>query len=283
MLYYGISPESFGQLGVWARQIRDCKDLKVEIKTKFVRPYCIAYLDQVVLQELENKTFSIASTYPEVNRYLAQASFEHLSPKTKLARAFPAKEIIAMKRFKGEPKEVAPPVVQWLEEMVKPFLPEHSPKLWKKVVENYWEIVHNGLKHGQGKFGVTTCGQFYPIMGYLEVAFFDAGHGIPKLVKEFLKLADHMINDCECINWAVQQGNSTCPLEESAGLGLHLLREFLRLNGGVFQIISGNGYFGQNSQEEPTILTLKNSIGGTLVNIRVVYDDNLYKLKGERV
>jgi hypothetical protein len=89
------------------------------------------------------------------------------------------------------------------------------------------------------------------------------------------------MNDAECIDWAVQKGNSTRPRNEPSGLGLHLLRQFLSLNQGVFQIVSGNGYYGQHANNQPTICTLKSSIKGTLVNIRVVFDNDLYQLKGE--
>ena len=85
----------------------------------------------------------------------------------------------------------------------------------------------------------------------------------------------------QCITWALERGNSTQPINESAGLGLHLLREFLTMNHGVFQIISGYGYFGQESDGSHRFCNLRNSISGTLVNIRVIYDNHRYQLSGE--
>lgn len=46
-------------------------------------------------------------------------------------------------------------------------------------------------------------------------------------------------------------------------------------------MISGDGYFGQVGPDQPTITTLRNPIQGTLVNIRVVFDNKLYTIKGE--
>jgi len=280
LLYYGIKPESIGQLGVLARQIFRCEDKRALLKVKFIRPYGVAYLDQVVLSLKDRKSFRVASTYPEVNQYLKQCGFTHLPTNAPCGNPFPQEVIIRIRRFMGTPLEVESKVVRWLTKEVLTFLPQLSPNLRRKIVENLWEIIHNGLVHGQGEFGVSVCGQFYPQMGYFEIAFSDLGYGIPKLVRDF-KAVPRSASDSECIAWAVEKGHSTRPFTQSAGLGLHLLREFLRINGGVFQLISGDGYFGQVGPNQPTITTLRNPVQGTLVNIRVVFDDKLYRMKGE--
>lgn len=282
MRYYGIRPESLGQLGVLGRQVKECSTKRVELKVEFLRPYGVAYLDQVMLAVRQKREMKLASTYPQVNRYLKQTSFEHLASRAPLGEPFPQNDIIRVTRFCGTPLDVETQVVSWLTECVKPFLPRHSPLVWKKIVENLWEIVHNGIQHGESEYGVSTCGQFYPQMGYFEMAVYDTGHGIPHKVKEFRAKAI-TASDCECIDWAVQKGNSTIPFEKSAGLGLHLLREFLSINGGIFQIVSGTGYYDQIGNSPSSTTSLKNSIDGTLVNIRVIYDDHLYKMKGERL
>lgn len=255
-------------------------DRSALLKVKFIRPYGLAYLDQFILNLKDRRNFSVASTYPEVNQYFKQCGFRHLRKSAPCGNPFPQEEIITIRRFTGSALEVENKVVRWLTKEVLTFLPRLSTKLRKEIVENLWEIIHNGLVHGEGEFGVSVCGQFYPQMGYFEVAFSDLGHGIPKLVRDFEAVAPSA-SDSDCIAWAVEKGHSTRPFTESAGLGLHLLREFLSINGGVFQLISGDGYFGQVGPNQPTITTLRNPIQGTLVNIRVVFDDKLYKFKGE--
>jgi hypothetical protein len=282
LLYYGIKPESIGQLGVLARQITQCVGKSALLKVKFVRPYGVAYLDQFVLNLRDQKNLRVASTYPQVNQYLKQCGFKHLPRDAPCGNPFPQEEIITIRRFTGSPLEVEKKVVRWLTKEVLSFLPRLSSKLRKEVVENLWEIIHNGLVHGEGDFGVSSCGQFYPQMGYFEVAFSDLGHGIPRLVRDF-RAVPLSACDADCIAWAVEKGHSTRPFTESAGLGLHLLREFLSINGGVFQLISGDGYFGQFGADQPTSTTLRNPIEGTLVNIRVVFDDHLYRIKGEEL
>ncbi|MBI3193657.1 MAG: hypothetical protein HYZ34_04200, partial [Ignavibacteriae bacterium] len=176
--------------------------------------------------------------------------------------------------------EIESNVVLWITNDVLHFLPKLEKKLKKEIVENLWEIVHNGILHGEGEFGVSACGQFYPQMGYVEIAFYDSGHGIPMVVKQHGALPQ-ISTDSDCIVWAIEKGHSTRPLSESSGLGLHLLRKFITVNGGIFQIASGNGYFSKNGHEEPSVHALRNSIDGTLVNIRVVYDNYLYSLISE--
>jgi hypothetical protein len=282
LLYYGIKPESIGQLGVLARQIIQCVEGSALLKVKFIRPYGVAYLDQFILNLKDRRNSRVASTYPEVNQYLKQCRFKHLPRNAPCGNPFPQQEIITIRRFGGSPLDVENKVVRWLtkEVLILHFLPKLSAKLRKEIVENLWEIIHNGLVHGEGESGVSACGQFYPQMGYFEVAFSDLGHGIPKLVRDF-RAVPLSACDADCLAWAVEKGHSTRPFTESAGLGLHLLRQFLSINGGVFQLISGDGYFGQVGPNQPTITTLRNPIQGTLVNIRVVFDDRLYKLKGE--
>ncbi|MDG7001365.1 MAG: hypothetical protein JRN15_19890 [Nitrososphaerota archaeon] len=283
MLYYGIKPESLGQLGALGRQVCQCQEEVVELKVKFLRPYGVAYLDQMMLYEKGTRTRRyLVSTYPNVNQYLKQIGFKHLHPKAEGQKPFPQEDIIKVKRFGGTAIEVEMAVVNWLMKKVIPCLPSLSPEVHKKIVENLWEIVHNGLYHGNGKHGVTGAGQFYPAMGYFEVAFYDRGYGIPARVRDFGAIKSDK-PDSECINWAIQKGNSTEPISETSGLGLHVLREFLMMNGGLLQIVSGNGYFHQSGGDPETFRTetMRNSIDGTLVNIRVIYDDRLYMMAGE--
>jgi hypothetical protein len=278
--FFSINPESFGRLGSYGNRIKNRSNHIIELKTEFLRPFCIVYLDQIIQKE-KDSNLKLASTYPNVNQYLKQFGFKHLPDRFRAAQKFPQEKIIRIQRFSGKPLQVEGMVVSWLRNDIIPFMPRLSPDLRKKIVENLWEIVNNGIIHSDSEFGVSAGGQFYPEMGYFEIAFYDAGVGIPQNIRNY-GAKSKRTGDSKCIEWAVQEGHSTRPFDESAGLGLHLLREFLNLNGGAFQIVSGNGYFGrikQNVKEKLT--TLRNLIEGTLVNIRVIYDEYKYSLMDE--
>ncbi|MFA5834638.1 MAG: hypothetical protein WDA22_14255 [Bacteroidota bacterium] len=278
MLNFSINHQSFGQLALFKKQIEQCKRELFIAKVNFLRPYCVVYLDQLLLLQNKQKKIQFQSIYDGANQYLKQVGFEFIHPNSKGCDSFNQTEIICLKRFSGTLSVIEEQVVQWILNDIVPFLPTIEEKLRKKIVKNLWEIVNNGLSHGEGEFGVSACGQFYPLKGYFEVAFYDSGYGIPTLTRNYLK-DKAPASDSECITWAVQEGNSTRPFEESAGMGLHLLRRFLTVNHGTFQIASGVGYYADDSVT-PAV-KLRNYIDGTLVNIRVIYDNYTYQLKGE--
>lgn len=93
MIYYGIKPESLGQLGSIGKQIQNSKDNSVFIKVKFLRPYGVAYLDQVMEQVCEERpSLRLASTYGELNQYLKQCGFNRLAHGCELFREFPQQD-----------------------------------------------------------------------------------------------------------------------------------------------------------------------------------------------
>lgn len=280
LLYYGIKPESLGQLGVLGKQISRCADKVVQLKVNFLRPYGVAYLDQVMIKERDSVSGkSVCSTYPRVNQYLKQCGFCHLPKEVKCDEPFPQNEIFSVEQFSGAPVDCQESFLSWLDERVFNFLPVLSPKANKGIVKNLWEIVNNGLIHSRSLRGVSVAGQFYPAMNYFEVAFYDSGVGIPALVRNFKKWESDT-PDSDCIQWALKKGNTTSP---PGGSGLHLLRQFLKLNCGSIQIVSGDGFYAQYGGEKGDFQTLRNAIAGTLVNIRVLYDENMYKIAGEKI
>jgi len=50
------------------------------------------------------------------------------------------------------------------------------------------------------------------------------------------------LSGAACLKWAFECGNSTCTGDVSRGLGLNLLKEFVRLNQGKLEIYNNDGY-----------------------------------------
>lgn len=107
----------------------------------------------------------------------------------------------------------------------------------------------------------------------------DLGSTIRKNVRTFLK--DKNISGSQTIKWAVEEGNTTKTGNHPGGLGLSLIREFLKLNEGKIQIVSSNGYW----QEKKGIMfaaDFENAFVGTIVNLEFNLDDKKsYALKTE--
>jgi hypothetical protein len=273
MKYYSIKPESFGQLTHFNSAIKKSRSEIIEIKCGFLRPYCVAYLDQLLQHECNKREIKIYSTEPGVNTYLSQVKLKYLYKKAPLAENFPVKNIVPLKRiqkYNGASTEF----VSWIKQEVLRHLPDMDKKLKGKIISNLWEVVDNVFKHSNSKYGLSVCGQFYPEMNYFELAFYDTGIGITNKVKSYLKerLAKE---DAEYIAWALEDGHSTIN-SSFAGMGLFYLRNFLIVNQGSFQFVSENGYFGSHNSGQYEKHTLRNKVAGTLVNIRVNFDDNKY-------
>ncbi len=269
MSYQSIDPKSIQKLPDLHKKIENTKSDYVDIKLKFIRPFYVTYLDQIFRLHQKVKEIKLLPWKKEIHKYLEQCGFEFLYGKCPETKEFDQNIIIPLRRFEKS-DNVENDVIKWLEELVFEFVPEIETKLKKKIRGNLWEIVENSLKHGLGEFGVSACGQFYPQKNYFEVAFYDAGIGMAKTVKNYGAVKETE-PDYECIKWALKKGNSTTN-EPASGMGLYYLRNFINLNNGTIQIISGKGLL-DCSENFDEGCSLTNSFDGTMVNIRINYNN----------
>lgn len=272
MIYQSIDPKSISSLSRFKIELERCKDEFLYSKLKFLRPYCVSYLDQLFLKNGEKNSKLFLPEDRKVHKYLYQCGFEHLYGNCPNVADFDESNIIKLTRFTGSETEVEHIALDWIKTKIFPFIPSLSSDLDKKIVKNIWEIIQNALIHSDNKYGTSACGQFYPKSKYFEVAFSDFGIGIPKKVNSFM-ISKKFTNDCDCIEWSLQKGNSTLN-KPNSGLGLYFLREFIKINRGNFQIISNKGFFGHIKSPAEEKISLSDIIEGTLVNIRINYINN---------
>lgn len=157
--------------------------------------------------------------------------------------------------------------------------PYLSVVLAKKINKSIFEIFNNAHTHGKCEF-VYTCGKYYAETGILKFTISDMGTTIRKSVNDFFE-SGNRISGVDAIGWAVQEGNTTKKGGIPGGLGLSLIRDFLRLNGGSIQIISSNGYW---HEQNGAIFdqALRNRFLGTIVNIEFnLHDKKSYVLSSE--
>jgi len=268
MSYQSIKPKSIQKLPEINKQLEKCSSDHIDTKLKFVRPFFVAYLDQTFRVYRKQQEITLMPWHMDTHKYLEQCDFEFLFGNCSSAKEFDQSLIIPLIRFENS-DNVVDDVMNWLDGKVFNFIPEMNTKLQQKVRENLWEIVENGLKHGMGEFGISACGQFYPKMNYFEMAFYDAGVGMARKIKKSGAIKETE-PDYNCIKWALKKGTSTSN-EPASGMGLYYLRKFINLNQGTIQLISGNGLLDCSSDTELDCL-LNNSFSGTLVNIRINYN-----------
>ena len=157
--------------------------------------------------------------------------------------------------------------------------PTLSSLLKKKINSSILEIFNNCHSHGKCEW-VYTCGEYYPEESKLRFAISDMGRTIRKNVNEYFK-SGSSIDGKWAIEWAVEPGNTTKKDNIPGGLGLSLIRDFLRLNEGSIQIISSNGYW---EEKKGTIFanTFKDRFLGTIVNFEFnLNDKKSYVLSSE--
>jgi hypothetical protein len=165
------------------------------------------------------------------------------------------------------------------EVLTKRDFPKLTKRVGKKITESIFELFENARTHGRCK-QIHTCGQYYPNKQppRLDITIVDMGKTIKSNVNEYLK---REMDSAECIDWAVQYGNTTKTGNISGGLGLGVIMEFLKLNNGKMQIISADGYWEYRHGAVSKRL-LPKPFPGTIVNIEFnLNDDKIYYLKNE--
>ncbi len=247
------------------------------LDTPFLLPFSIVYLDQHLRNPLPISHRRIEMQQSTHNTYLKHIGFEFLADDAQVHQSwFKNQNAIRLRNFTSL-HEAEQNIVEWVTTSVLPHFPNCTAPLRKDIVEQFWEIVGNALEHGQSPAGVTTCGQYFSKMNYVEIAFYDAGIGIPSSVRRYDKRYAGF-SDVECIEWAMVAGNTTRSSAHVGGSGLHVLQKFLAINKGILQIASGVGYYKQTGATKETH-TLQHHLQGTLVNIRVHRDSLLYSYK----
>lgn len=153
-----------------------------------------------------------------------------------------------------------------------------SQALRDAIVGTLWEIYENAFEHGSSPVGVFCCGQHYPYLHLLKLCVVDFGVGIPSNVRWFMK--NDTTSAAATLRWAFRPGNTTKPNGMGRGLGLDLLRDFVKVNQGELEIYSHEGY-GQIKEGRERYLDRSTFFEGTVVNITFHCDESYYHLVSE--
>ncbi|OQW96727.1 MAG: ATP-binding protein [Desulfobacteraceae bacterium A6] len=160
-----------------------------------------------------------------------------------------------------------------------------SDRLRNAIAGKMWEIYNNAFEHSGSDIGVYSCGQYFRNKNDLILSVVDFGRGIPANVRTFLRqYVDQVLvsklSGAACIKWAFERGNSTCMGGVARGLGLDLLKEFVRINQGKLEVYSNEGYAiidRDGERYENRYIAFE----GTVVHITLRCDENLYLFHDE--
>lgn len=188
---------------------------------------------------------------------------------------------VEYRRFKKDvsSKEFKQYIHEWV--INKQKFPQHTDLAGEKIVESIFEIYANAVMHGNADF-VHSCGEYMTDRHVLEMTIVDCGQTIPGNVKEyFARTNQREVGDCDAIEWAFVSGNTT--KLQTGGLGLAIIRDFIELNEGSIQVVSGRGFIEYRGKSVERFL-LPMPFPGTVVNMKFNFDDNKkYYMRSENM
>jgi len=157
-------------------------------------------------------------------------------------------------------------------------MPQMSPGLLKKFRESVFEIFSNAVIHSKTAMGIFSCGQYFPQKDRIAFSVADLGIGIRRNVKDSLGLD---LSAKEAIIWAMEGCNTTKRGPIPGGLGLKLLQEFIKLNGGGIRMVSDRGYWDLTRGQHETA-DFAHPFPGTVVTLEInTADTQSYQLTSE--
>ncbi|MBU1398218.1 MAG: ATP-binding protein [Proteobacteria bacterium] len=157
-----------------------------------------------------------------------------------------------------------------------------SNRLRDVIAGKMWEIYNNAFEHSGTAIGVFSCGQHFPHNNTILLSVVDFGQGIPAKIRTFVG-RDPRAQDlpaAACLRWAFTRGKSTSTEGVARGIGLDLLKEFIRINQGKLEVYSNEGYAIIDKDGE-RYENLDISFEGTVVHITLRRDENLYQLSDD--
>lgn len=141
----------------------------------------------------------------------------------------------------------------------------------KSFISSLNEVFVNVGLHAKSD-KIYTCGQYYHTQKMVAFTIVDLGNTVPYNIKNKY---GYSLSDKELINWATVYGNTTRKDDSIGGLGLSIIDRFLEENNGVFQIVSGDGFWEKNGGKL-SVYDLNYHFPGTIVNIITKLESTIF-------
>ena len=159
--------------------------------------------------------------------------------------------------------------------------PKCTDKAKDKIIESIYEIFANAVSHG-GCDRVYSCGEVHTRKNrtMLDITFVNLGLSVVDNVNRYLQEKESsVLSSCEALEWAFAKGNTTKRIP--GGLGLDILREFIKQNKGTIQMISGDAML-EIEEDNHNKTQLDKWFPGTIVTVEFNCDDDkMYLMKDE--
>jgi hypothetical protein len=203
------------------------------------------------------RAFDLDTTYEDRENYIEYHKFGVAD--TKQFKQYIDTELVQKKRF-----------------------PECTEKAKIKIIESIYEIFANAASHG-GCSHVYSCGEVHTYRNktMLDMTFVNLGLSVVDNVSRYMdEKGKPTLTSCEALNWAFVEGNTT--KEITGGLGLAILKQFVSMNEGSIQMISGNAML-EIEGDNHSNTCLDKCFQGTIVTVKFNCDDSKTYLMTDEV
>ncbi len=131
---------------------------------------------------------------------------------------------------------------------------------------SFYELMLNFAEHSGSQFGAWASGQRYA--DRVTLCLLDLGRGIPDSLRTIKKFAPR--SDPDLIELSTAEGISAAAGTNQRGLGLTVIRRFVRANRGTMTIISGTGRVRFRPDRKPIRDKIHGNFPGTAVFLSLV-------------
>lgn len=185
---------------------------------------------------------------------------------------------VPFKNFKGDlqtNEQLSGSIVDYVsKEWLKDSRISIKPALKNDLCAKMYELFANALEHSNSNLGCFACGQTYSSGEKDEtvLTIVDLGIGIANSVKKYIENTGKSIENDEAIKWAFKNGNTTRP-DQSGGIGLALVYDFLKLNNGFMDVYCNNVSL-RIDKGKRNVRFIDADFSGTMINIRIWHSEN---------
>lgn len=155
----------------------------------------------------------------------------------------------------------------------KPRFPKCTDKAKEKIIESIYEIFANAVSHG-GCSHVYCCGEMHSRnnKNTLDMTIVNLGLSVVDNVNKYMSDRNKpVLASCKALEWAFEEGNTTKQI--TGGLGLAILKQFIDMNKGRIQMVSGDAML-EIEQNNHVETPLSKWFPGTIVTVEFNCDDN---------
>ena len=150
-------------------------------------------------------------------------------------------------------------------------LPDMSQGAKDEIKGSLLELFKN-VKDHTTSHKIFTCGQYFRNSNMLYFTIVDEGETIPYNVATY-HVKKELPFEENSLQWAMTEGNTTRDGMTPRGIGLSLIRDFVELNEGNFNIISGNENF-EMGDKGSRYNVFETAFPGTIVTIGLNLNDD---------